>query len=69
MGQRLDRTHDRRDVLRALTGAAVAAAASTVPLAPAATDSETNSEKLKARYQANSPDVQTFYRVNRYPAK
>ena len=30
---------------------------------------ETNTEKRKARYQANSPEVQTFYRVNRYPAK
>jgi hypothetical protein len=69
MGQRLDRTLGRRDVLRALTGAAVAATASTAPRAPAAADSETNSEKRKARYQANSPDVQTFYRVNRYPTK
>jgi hypothetical protein len=26
-------------------------------------------EKRKARYQANSPDVQSFYRVNRYPTQ
>jgi hypothetical protein len=26
-------------------------------------------DKGKARYQADSPEVQTFYRVNRYPAK
>lgn len=55
----------RRDFLRAL-GAATASA----PLAQeAAADSESNEEKRKARYQANSPDVQAFYRVNRYPAK
>ena len=59
----------RRDVLRALTGVAAAAATGAAPPAPAAADSESNSEKRKARYQANSPEVQTFYRVNRYPAK
>jgi hypothetical protein len=26
-------------------------------------------ERRKARYQADSPQVQNFYRVNRYPAK
>jgi len=30
-------------------------------------DSESNDEKRKARYQANSADVQNYYRVNRYP--
>ncbi len=69
MSQRLDSMVGRCDVLRALTGVAVAAAASTAPLAPAAADSESSSEKRKARYQADSPEVQTFYRVNRYPAK
>lgn len=56
----------RRDFLRALgLGAAVASAP---PLASeAAADSETNDEKRKARYQANSADIQAYYRVNRYP--
>ncbi len=60
----------RRDFLRAL-GAGVGAAASTAaPLASAAhADTESNDEKRKSRYQANSADVQNFYRVNRYPAK
>jgi hypothetical protein len=31
-------------------------------------DSESNDEKRKARYQPNSREVQTFYRVNRYPS-
>jgi hypothetical protein len=56
----------RRDFLRVFgAGVAVATAA---PLATtAAADTENNEEKRKARYKANSPEVQTFYRVNRYP--
>jgi len=38
-------------------------------LQEAVADSESNDEKRKARYQANSKDVQAYYRVNRYPAK
>jgi hypothetical protein len=26
-------------------------------------------DKRKPQYQANSPEIQTFYRVNRYPGK
>jgi hypothetical protein len=62
-------TVGRREFLRAMgAGAAVTAAA---PLAATAAhaDSESNSEKRKARYQSNSAEVQTYYRVNRYPAK
>jgi hypothetical protein len=61
----------RRDVLRALGAGAggVAVSASSALVREAAADSETNDEKRKARYQANSPDVQAYYRVNRYPAK
>lgn len=57
----------RRDFLRVLgvgAGAAVAPAAFT---AEAHADSETNDEKRKARYDANSEDVKAFYRVNHYP--
>jgi hypothetical protein len=58
----------RREFLRTL-GAGTAAAAASAPLVgPAAADTETNDEKRRARYQPNSPEVQTFYRVNRYPA-
>lgn len=61
-------TVGRREFLRVVgAGAAVAAAS---PLATEArADSETNDEKRKARYQANSADVQAYYRVNRYPPK
>ncbi len=61
----------RRDFLRTLgAGATVAVAAGAGTSTDAArADSETNDEKRKARYQANSAEVQTFYRVNRYPPK
>jgi sugar (pentulose or hexulose) kinase len=60
----------RREFLRTL-GVGTAAAAASTPLVggPAAADTETNDEKRKARYQPNSASVQTYYRVNRYPAK
>jgi hypothetical protein len=59
----------RREFFRVVgVGAAVAAAG---PLAATAAkaDSENGSERTKARYKANSPDIQAFYRVNRYPAQ
>ncbi len=60
----------RRDVLRALgAGAGVAVTASGPLVQGAAADDESTDEKRKARYQANSPDVQAYYRVNRYPTK
>jgi hypothetical protein len=32
-------------------------------------DAEDFPDKREGRYQADSPEAQTFYRVNRYPAK
>jgi hypothetical protein len=59
----------RRDFLRALGGGAGAAVVTAAPLAtPAAADSESNDEKRKARYKADSAEVKTYYRVNRYPS-
>jgi hypothetical protein len=57
----------RRDLLLAVTasGAAAAMGAASIP-APRAARSR---DKRKPQYQANSAEVQTFYRVNRYPAK
>jgi hypothetical protein len=58
----------RREFLRTLGASATVAAAAAGPLAvEARADTETNGEKRKSRYQANSPHIQTFYRVNRYP--
>jgi hypothetical protein len=65
-----DKKVRRRDFLRALgasAGVAVAASASFVE--KAAAEPENDEEKRKARYQANSPEVQEYYRVNRYPSK
>ena len=59
----------RRDVLIAVTASGVAAVmgAAAIPSAKAAATARR--DKRKAQYQANSPEIQTFYRVNRYPAK
>jgi hypothetical protein len=58
----------RRDFLRALGAGAGVAVTAAAPLATEAmADSENNDEKKKARYKADSAEVQTFYRVNRYP--
>jgi hypothetical protein len=59
----------RRDLLRlAIAGAAAAAATTGVP-APASAAPVDLVAKRKARYQANSPEVKDFYRVNKYPAR
>jgi hypothetical protein len=61
-------TVGRREFLRALGAGAGAAVTTAAPLASAAkADSESNDEKRKARYKADSPDVRAYYRVNRYP--
>jgi hypothetical protein len=71
MNDRLDPKIGRRDILRVLAiGAATAATSACV--SAGADDAPTTRgfpDKRKARYQADSPEVQTFYRVNRYPAK
>jgi len=58
----------RRAVLWTI-GSAVGGA--TIPsgllVEPAVARGESDSQKRKARYQPNAPDVQNFYRVNRYP--
>jgi hypothetical protein len=59
---RLNPTIARRDLLRVVAIGAVAASTSACASADAFPD------KRKVHYQADSPEVQTFYRVNRYPA-
>ena len=58
----------RRDFLRAIGAGAGLAVTAAAPLATEAAASESDADKKKARYQANSTDVQTFYKVNRYPS-
>jgi hypothetical protein len=55
----------RRDLLRV---AAIGAAAATTSACVSA-DAGDFPDKRKAPYHADSPNVQAFYRVNRYPAK
>ena len=58
----------RREFLRTLGARATFAAAAVTPLESHA-DTETNDEKRAARYKPDSPDVQNYYRVNRYQTK
>lgn len=70
MKERLKTMIRRRALLRAMmAGAAAAAATSTFALESAAVEPRSRGDKRKARYQANSAEVQDFYRVNRYPAQ
>ena len=57
----------RRQFFRVL--GAGTAAGTVGPLAAVATETVEAAKKRRAQYQANSPEVQTFYRVNRYPVK
>lgn len=59
----------RRGFLRAVPTALAAVAAGAVPLGQATAARVSVSDKRKARYRANSAEVQTFYRVNRYPGQ
>jgi hypothetical protein len=67
MGDRQKGTIERRRLLRTGLMGIVATAASALEIGSVAADSETNGEKRKARFQANSAEVRNFYRVNRYP--
>jgi hypothetical protein len=57
----------RRDFLRVLGVSAGAAVTPAVLVSQAHADSESNDEKRKTRYKADSEDVKAFYRVNHYP--
>lgn len=59
-------TPRRRDVLLIL-GAGAGTTAAPRLFGQAAAQGVRKDDKRKARYQANSPEVQTYYRVNRYP--
>lgn len=50
----------------AIAGVAAATASTTLP-ERATVQSDNPADKRKARYQANSPEVRKFYRVNSYP--
>jgi len=61
----------RRDLLRVVASVGVLATALTARGASSEPGARTQPDrgKRKAQYQGNSQEVQTFYRVNRYPKK
>ena len=70
MKKKLQTLVGRRSLLRTIvTGAAAAAAMSAVAVEAGVGEPGNSGDKRKARYQANSLEVQEFYRVNRYPAR
>jgi hypothetical protein len=72
MNDRLNPKIGRRDVFRVLAIGAATVAATSACMSADAKDAPKKRgfpDNGKARYQADSPEVQTFYRVNRYPAK
>jgi len=61
----------RRDVLLLVAGSAAAAGGCTGAASgsSARSDAAVRRDHRMPQYQANSPEIQTFYRVNRYPGK
>lgn len=59
----------RRDLLRFAVASAAAATTGTLAIGPVAAQPLGSANKRKSRYQANSTEVQNFYRVNSYPAR
>ena len=57
----------RRHLLGLAIAGVAAATASTMVPDRAAVKPDNPEDKRKARYQANSPEVRNFYRVNSYP--
>jgi hypothetical protein len=69
MKERLKTIIRRRDLLGLAIASAGAATASTLVPEQAAAKPVDLKDKRRARYQANSAEVQDFYRVNSYPAR
>jgi hypothetical protein len=69
MKERLKTIIYRRDLLRLVIAGSGAATARTLVRGPAAAEPVDLKDKHRARYQANSAEVQDFYRVNSYPAR
>jgi hypothetical protein len=69
MGDRHTASIGRRQLLRTGMIGLIAAATSALESGAAAADTETKADKLKARFRANSAEIQNFYRVNRYPKR
>ena len=62
-------TTGRREFLRALGGGVASVAVAESFTCEARALPASYQDRRKSEYQANSPEVQNFYRGNRYPAK
>ena len=62
-------TLGRREFFRALGGGVASVAVAGSLTGEARALPANYQDRRKSEYQANSPEVQNFYRVNRYPAK
>jgi hypothetical protein len=69
MIDRLKTILGRRELFRILAAGTAVAAVSAAPFAVLGKGATTSKKRQGARYQPDSPEVQTFYRVNRYPQK
>ena len=69
MKERLKTGVRRRDLLSFVIVGAGATTLSAVVLEPADAKAVDLKDKSKARYRANSAEVQNFYRVNSYPVQ
>jgi hypothetical protein len=67
-GQPLAMLH-RRNLLHFVIAGTLAAATATGAPTVVAAQPASSSDKRKARYRADSAEVQDFYRVNRYPVQ
>jgi hypothetical protein len=67
MKERFNVTIRRRHLLGLAIAGVGAAAVSTMVSDRAAVKPDDPRDKRRARYQANSPEVRNFYRVNSYP--
>jgi hypothetical protein len=61
------KTMRRRDLLCGAVAAVGATAATALLPEPVSAKPVDMKDKRRARYQANSPEVRNFYRVNSYP--
>lgn len=64
-----DKAQDAKGVDRRrffMMGGSAVAAAAIVPVPTEAEADESQAERVKARYNPDSPEVKTYYRVNRY---
>jgi hypothetical protein len=69
MRENFDRKFPRRDLLRlVVAGTGAAVIGSQLP-EPASAQSVDLKNKRRSRYQADSAEVQNFYRVNSYPTR